>query len=135
MPLEAKAAPRPAKVASRLYPTQAHRVNYALGSKIEVGKVDPCGYNCAPQAMTRADKSKCWNIALAAGNGVCLGAVICSLFAGLLLTTKLGVTISNGRHASALENSISEQLPGCITESPFFKGLPKGFRWPDLATR
>jgi hypothetical protein len=30
-----------------------------------------------------------------------------------------------------LENSISDQLPGCITESPFFKGLPKGFRWPD----
>jgi hypothetical protein len=57
--------------------------------------------------------------------------VICSLFAGPLLTTKLGVTISNGRHASALENSISDQLPGCITESPFFKSLPKGFRWPD----
>jgi hypothetical protein len=30
-----------------------------------------------------------------------------------------------------LENSISDQLPGCITESPFFKSLPKGFRWPD----
>jgi hypothetical protein len=29
MPLEAKVAPRPAKVAGRLYPTHAHRVNYA----------------------------------------------------------------------------------------------------------
>jgi hypothetical protein len=64
---------------------------------------------------------------------VCMGAVICSLFAGPLLATKLGVTISNGRHASALENSISDQLPACITESPFFKSLPKGFRWPDPA--
>jgi hypothetical protein len=30
-----------------------------------------------------------------------------------------------------LEDSIPDQLPGCITESPFFKSLPKGFRWPD----
>jgi hypothetical protein len=36
MPLEAKVAPRPAKVASRLYPTQAHGVNYALGGSIGV---------------------------------------------------------------------------------------------------
>src|SRR5208337_331378 len=127
MLLDAKAAPRSAKVAGRLYPADAHRVNCALGSKIEVGKVDPRGYNCAPEAMTRADKPKCWHKTLAAGNRVCLGAVICLLFTGPLPTTKLGVTISNGRHASALENSIPDQLPGCITESPFFKSLPKGF--------
>jgi hypothetical protein len=100
-------------------------------SKIEVGNVDPRGYNCAPQAMTRADKPKCRNKALAAGKRVCIGIVIGSLFAGPLLTTKLGVTISNGRHASALENSISDHLPACIAESPFFKSLPKGFRGPD----
>ena len=100
-------------------------------SKIQVGNVDPRGYNCAPQAMTRADNPKCRNKALAAVNRVCIGAVIGSLFAGPLLTTKLGVTISNGRHASALENPISDHLPGCIAESPFFKSLPKGFRWPD----
>ena len=129
--------------------------------------------------MTRADKPKCRNKALAAGRRVCLGAVIYLLFAGplagcgktlpychserseesgperfqedtqseilrcaqddiggaffrsLLVTTKLGVTISNGRHTSALENPISNPLPGCITESPFFKSLPNGFRWPD----
>jgi hypothetical protein len=38
MPLEAKAAPRPAKVAGGLYPTHAHRVNYALGQKNRGGK-------------------------------------------------------------------------------------------------
>ncbi len=81
--------------------------------------------------MTRADKPKRRNKALAAGNKVCIGAVICSLFAAPLLSIKLGVTISKGRHASAWENSISDRLPGCITESPFFKSLPKGLRWPD----
>jgi hypothetical protein len=81
--------------------------------------------------MTRADKPKRRNKALAAGNRVYIGAVICSLFPGPLLSPKLGVTIANGRNASALENSISDQLPGCITESPFFKSLPKDFRWPD----
>ena len=81
--------------------------------------------------MTRTDKPKCRNKALTAGNRVCIGTLICSLFAGPLLAAKLGVTISNGRHASALDNSISDQLPGCITESPFFKSLPQGFRWPD----
>ena len=131
MPLEAKAAPRPAKVAGRLYPTQTHRVNYAFGSKIEVGKVDPRGYNCAPEAMTRADKPKCRNKALAAGNRVWLGAVICSLFAGPAITAGVGVAVSGARHAGALESSISRQVPQCVAESPFFKSLPKGFRWPD----
>jgi hypothetical protein len=33
MLLDAKAAPRSAKVAGRLYPADAHRVNYAWGQK------------------------------------------------------------------------------------------------------
>jgi len=81
--------------------------------------------------MTRADKPKRRNKATAAGHRVCLGALICSLFAASLLSTKLGITIPNGRHASAWENSISDQLPGCVTQSLFFKSLPQGFRWPD----
>ena len=36
MPLEAKVMPRPAKVTGRLYPTHAHRVNYALSGSIGV---------------------------------------------------------------------------------------------------
>ena len=36
MPLEATVMPRPAKVTGRLYPTHAHRVNYALSGSIGV---------------------------------------------------------------------------------------------------
>jgi hypothetical protein len=36
MPLEAKFAPRPAKVAGRVYPSDRPRVNCALGSGIRV---------------------------------------------------------------------------------------------------
>jgi hypothetical protein len=36
MSLEAKVSHRPVKVAGRLYPTHAHRVNYALGGGIGV---------------------------------------------------------------------------------------------------
>jgi hypothetical protein len=102
-------------------------------SEIEVGKIDPRGYNGAPQAMSRADKPKCRNKALAASNAVCIGAVICCLVAGPAITTKLGVAMSNARHTGALESSSSPQLPRCIAQSAFFKSLPKGFHWPDPA--
>lgn len=100
-------------------------------SKIEVGKFDPRGYNRAAPAMTRADKAKCRNKALVARNTVCLGAVICSVFAGPAVTTRRVVAMSNARHVTPLENSISRRMPPCIAESAFFKSLPTAFRWPD----
>ena len=100
-------------------------------SKIEVGKFDPRGYNCAAPSMTRADKPKCRNKALVAGNTVCLGAVICSLFAGPAITTRRVVAMSNARHVAPLESSISRRVPPCIAESAFFKSLPEAFPWPD----
>jgi hypothetical protein len=48
-------------------------------SKIEVGKIDARGYNGAPQAMSKADKPKWRNKALAASSTACIGAVICFL--------------------------------------------------------
>jgi len=81
--------------------------------------------------MTRADKPECRNKDLVARNTVCLGAVICSLFAGPAVTTRRVAAMSKVRHVGPLESSISRRMPPCIAESAFFKVLPTTFRWPD----
>ena len=57
---------------------------------------------------------------------VCIGALICSLFAGLAATTRLGPVLASDVHADLVATP-----PRCFAESAFFKNLPKGFRWPD----
>ena len=104
--------------------TSPRRPKAVPTSKIELGKVGRRGYNGAAQAMIRTDKPNCRNKAWAAGNRVC--ALICSLFAGLAITTGFGPALALDAQADLLATQ-----PRCIAESAFFKNLAKGFRWPD----
>ena len=96
-------------------------------SKIEVGKFEGHGYNCASQTMSRLDKPKRRSKALAASNTACLGVVICCLCSGggapsgLIGTPPLGV-VTSGPSYSALQ-AIARRGSAALT-----CGKPLAFR-------
>ena len=95
-------------------------------SRIEVGKFHGHGYNCAVPTIKRSARCK-RNLARAAGNSACLAALVCCLSSGGLTSPGLA-----GRPPFGEVNSpLRRPLPPCITESAFFKSLPKSFQWPD----
>jgi hypothetical protein len=81
--------------------------------------------------MSRADKPKRRNKALARTSTACMAALICFLCSGGGTCPDLVGTPPSGEVNSRLQSSRSPQPPTRIAESAFFKSLPKGFHWPD----
>ena len=90
-------------------------------SKFKIPNSRGCNENDCGQKSLRATKK------FAHSSTVCLVAAICSLCSGGLTSPGLA-----GRPPFGEVNSpLRRPLPPCITESAFFKSLPKSFQWPD----